>query len=78
MAVTVRWAVPRSWVELSAVTVPSRLMVTVHSLFWAEANPPQVWIAMPMPCLTVPLPWPGGCHFSFHPESLTARSSCSL
>ena len=31
MAVTVRWAVPRSCVEVSAVTEPSRLMVTVHS-----------------------------------------------
>ena len=43
------------------------------------ANPPQVCRAMPMPCLTVPpLPLPGGCHFSFQPDSLTARSSCSL
>ena len=31
MAVTVRCAVPRSCVEVSAVTVPSRLMVTRHS-----------------------------------------------
>src|SRR5439155_24885717 len=80
MAVTVRWAVPRSCVEVSAVTLPSRLMMTVHSFGWPPAaNPPQVCSAIPTPCLTVPpLPWPGGCHFSFHPESLTARSSCSL
>ena len=48
-------------------------MVTVHS-FGAPpaAKPPQVWIAMPMPCLTVrPGPLPGGCHLSFHPESLS-------
>ena len=81
IAVTVRCAVPRSCVEVSAVTLPSRLMMTWHSLgvLPPAANPPQVCSAMPMPCFTVPaLPLPGGCHFSFHPESLTAMSSCSL
>ena len=45
----------------------------------AGRDPPQVCSAMPMPCLTVPaLPLPGGCHFSFQSDSLTAMSSCSL
>ena len=74
MAVTVRWAVPRSCVEVSAVTTPSLLMVTVHSFGRVPpaANPPQVCSAMPMPCLIGPWPGPlpGGCHLSFQPGQL--------
>src|SRR5439155_12760497 len=72
MAVTVRWPVPRSWEEVRAVTEPSWVMVTVHSLAWGLAWPPQVCSAMPMPCLIGPFVLPGGCHFSFHLESSAA------
>ena len=80
MAVTVRWAVPRSCVEVSAVTraVAADGDGALVRLA-AGGEPPQVCSAMPMPCLTVPaLPLPGGCHFSFQSDSLTAMSSCSL
>src|SRR5439155_13339795 len=80
IAVTVRWAVPRSCVEVSAVTLPSRLMVTLHSFGVAPpaAFPPQVCSAIPMPCLKTPLLAPGGCHFAFHPDSFTTTSCCAV
>src|SRR6516225_5855741 len=65
-AVTVRWPVPRSCVEVWASTDPSEAMVMVHSLGAPCAEPPQLCSAMPMPYLIGPLVWPGGCHLSFH------------
>ena len=57
------------------------VVMTVHS-FGVEppaAKPPQVWIAMPMPCFTVPfLPLPGGCHLACQSASFVAMSSCWL
>src|SRR5262245_11420938 len=78
MAETVRCPVPRSWVDDSTDTEPSRLMTTVAS-FGPAAKPPQVCTPMPMPRLTVPLPpCPGGCHFFAQPDFSAARSNCLL
>jgi long-chain acyl-CoA synthetase len=59
IAVTVRWAVPRSCVELWTSTEPSLVIETLTSLL-ALPVPAQVCNAMPIPLLIGPASAPGG------------------
>ena len=77
MAVTVRWPVPRSCVEVWAVTEPSAAMVTVHSFGLRPPAAPGVQRHADAVLDRPRVRLPGGCHFFFQSD-ISAMAAISV